>query len=131
MNTVIKMEPRDEPIELTNASRSEMYNQPMVSQPLNIPTIIPMSQNPGRPLENHYEEDKRMDRHERDRTERLERPERIDRPERTDLGGMGTPIGKKLCHFFLSLLHNFFSSFLGYRFFSSNTFSIFDFFFSS
>lgn len=74
--TVIKLEPRDEPMELTsNSSRTEVYN---VNQPLNIPTVIP-TRNPE-----NYEEEKQ-------RTEKLERPERVDRPERSDLA---PPIGQ-------------------------------------
>lgn len=76
-HAVIKLEPRDEPMELTNNSnRTEMYN---VNQPLNIPTVIP-TRNPE-----NYEEEKQ-------RTEKLERPERVERPERTDLGA--PPIGQ-------------------------------------
>lgn len=94
LNTVIKLEPRDEPMELTNPSRTDIYNQPIVSQPLNIPTVIPMSQiGTNRPAEGAYEEDKRTDKQEGERREKLERPERLDRPERTDLG-MGMPIGQ-------------------------------------
>lgn len=77
---LIKVEPHDEPIELT---KTDIYNQPVVSQPLNIPTVIPMSQ-AGR-MEGQFEEEKK---------EKLERPERVDRPERSDLGGMSTPIGQ-------------------------------------
>lgn len=94
LGTVIKLEPRDEPMELTNPSRTDLYSQPIVSQPLNIPTVIPMSQiGTGRPAEGAYEEEKRGDKNEGERREKLERPERLDRPERTDLG-MGVPIGQ-------------------------------------
>lgn len=94
LNTVIKLEPRDEPMELTNPSRTDIYNQPIVSQPLNIPTVIPMSQiGTNRPTDGVYEDEKRGDKQEGERREKLERPERLDRPERTDLG-MGMPIGQ-------------------------------------
>lgn len=96
LSTVIKLEPHDEPMELTNPNRNEIFGQPMVSQPLNIPTIIPMAQmqqqqQQSRSGDAHFEDEKRI---ERERTEKLERPERLDRPERTDLGTLGTPIGQ-------------------------------------
>lgn len=75
-HTVIKLEPRDEPMELTNSSnRSEVYS---VNQPLNIPTVIPTRNTDS------FDEEKQ-------RTEKLERPERVERPERTDLSAMGAP----------------------------------------
>lgn len=73
-NAVIKLEPRDEPMELTS-NRSEVYN---VNAPLNIPTVIPT-----RNVESYDEE--------KQRTEKLERPERVERPERSDLA---PPIGQ-------------------------------------
>lgn len=77
MNAVVKMEPRDEPIELTSSNRADLFNQSMTAQTLNIPTVIPMSQmQNNRNNEPIYEEDKR---------EKLERPERVERPERGDL----------------------------------------------
>lgn len=64
INTVIKIEPRDEPIELTNTQQQrEIYPQPIQNPPINIPTVIPMSQinqNPPRP--EPYEEEKRPER---------------------------------------------------------------------
>lgn len=94
MSTVIKLEPHDEPMELTNSSRAEIFGQPIMSQPLNIPTVIPMAQmQQSGGSRSGGEEDKRMGM-ERERTEKLERPERLDRPERSDLGGLGTPIGQ-------------------------------------
>lgn len=81
-NTVIKVEPRDEPMELTSQCRNEppqVYTG--MSQPLNIPQVIPMSQNIPQNLrhnnDSHYDEEQR-------RIEKLERPERLDRPDRMD-----------------------------------------------
>ncbi|KAJ8954139.1 hypothetical protein NQ318_005733 [Aromia moschata] len=92
-NTVIKLEPRDEPMELTNQSRGRAARP---AAPLNIPQVIPMSQQipPSmRQPENHYDEEKRMEKHERG--ERPDRPERVDRPDRQDVGPMvSTPIGQ-------------------------------------
>lgn len=96
LNTVVKMEPRDEPIELTNSNKSEMYNNqqqqpppPLLGpQPLNIPTVIPISSQ-QRP-QDHFDDtnnEKRMDRN-----DKLERPERLDRPDLTNM--MGTSIGQ-------------------------------------
>lgn len=88
-NTVIKLEPRDEPMELTNQSRNEPP-QPYgsMSQPLNIPQVIPMSQQIPPSLrqssDSHYEEEKKMEKLER--PERLDRPERIDRTDRSEMG---------------------------------------------
>lgn len=94
LNAIVKVEPRDEPIELTSSNRADLFNQSMTAQTLNIPTVIPMSQmqnsrnntnnnnnmnnnnNTNGGGENMYEEDKR---------EKLERPERVERPERGDL----------------------------------------------
>lgn len=52
-NTVIKIEPRDESIELTS-NRSDMYN---VNPPLNIPTVIPT-----RNAETSYEDEKQREK---------------------------------------------------------------------
>lgn len=93
LSNMIKMEPRDEPMELTNQSRNESFVNPQNQQPspLNIPTVIPSAQIPAtsgnncKPIE--FEEEKRI--------EKLERPERLDRPERTDLGPItSTSIGQ-------------------------------------
>lgn len=98
-NTVIKVEPRDEPMELTSQSRNEPpppYSS--MTQPLNIPQVIPMSQNLSQNLrhnnESHYEEEsRRLEKLER--PERIDRPDRIDRPERSDIGPLtSTPIGQ-------------------------------------
>lgn len=67
MNAIIKMEPRDEPIELTNNSQQrDMYAQAMQNPPLNIPTVIPMAQMQQQAMQradNQYEqEDKRPER---------------------------------------------------------------------
>lgn len=84
LSSVVKMEPRDEPIELTSSNKSEAYPQNLGPQPLNIPTIIPMSQ---QQRQESFEEEKR--------NEKLERPERLDRPERQDLSNlMATSIGQ-------------------------------------
>lgn len=88
LNSVVKMEPRDEPIELTNSNKSDIYNQPPLGpQPLNIPTVIPISSQQRQ--QDHFDDnnDKRMERN-----EKLERPERLDRPDLTNL--MGTSIGQ-------------------------------------
>lgn len=98
-NTVIKVEPRDEPIELTSQSRNEPP-QPYsgMSQPLNIPQVIPMSQTLPHNLrhsnDNHYEEEsRRLEKLER--PERLDRPDRVERPERSEMGSItSTPIGQ-------------------------------------
>lgn len=69
-----------------------------MQQPLNIPQVIPMSQNLPQNLrhnsESHYEEEsRRLEKLER--PERLDRPERVDRPERADMGPIAsTPIGQ-------------------------------------
>lgn len=90
-NTVIKLEPRDEPMELTNQNRNEMP-QPYgsMSQPLNIPQVIPMSQQIPPSLrqssDSHYEEEKKLEKLER--PERLDRPDRIDRSDRSEMGPM-------------------------------------------
>lgn len=81
---IVKIEPRDEPIELTNPNKSDIYNQPLGPQPLNIPTVIPISQ---QRQENHFDEDKRIERN-----DKLERPERLDRPDLSNI--MGTSIGQ-------------------------------------
>lgn len=71
INTVIKLEPRDEPIELTNNSTQqprEIYPPappPIQNPPITIPTVIPMSQVPQQPPTNRneqYEEEKRPER---------------------------------------------------------------------
>ncbi|KAK9746205.1 Atrophin-1 family [Popillia japonica] len=76
LNAVVKLEPRDEPMELTSSNRADLFNQSMTAQTLNIPTVIPMSQSMQNRNENMYEEEKR---------EKLERPERVERPDRGDL----------------------------------------------
>lgn len=84
----IKLEPRDEPIELTSSSSSrEVYGQP-----LNIPVVphVQPQQQPQQQLQRPEDDDKRLQ--EEKRIEKLERPERLDRPERSDLG-IATPIG--------------------------------------
>ena len=78
INAVVKLEPRDEPMELTNSSRSDLFNQSMTAQTLNIPTVIPMSQmQNSRPEQSHFADDEKR--------EKLDRPERVERPERNDL----------------------------------------------
>jgi arginine-glutamic acid dipeptide repeat-containing protein len=83
MNNMIKLEPHDEPMELTSQTRSENFSSSNTQpQPLNIPTVIPSTQLPptgGGNRSGDFDEEKQ-------RVEKLERPERIDRPERTDLG---------------------------------------------
>lgn len=80
---MVKLEPRDEPMELTNP-RQEVYSQNIVAQPLNIPTVIPLSQMQAQRPESHYEEEKRMER-----SDKL--PER---QERQELSMGSAPIGQ-------------------------------------
>lgn len=97
-NTVIKVEPRDEPMELTSQTRNEPSQYTGMPQPLNIPQVIPMSQNIPQNLrhnnDSHYEDEaRRLEKLER--PERIDRPDRIDRPERADIGPISsTPIGQ-------------------------------------
>lgn len=97
-NTVIKVEPRDEPMELTSQARNDhSQSYTGMPQPLNIPQIIPMSQNLPQNLrhnnESHFEEEsRRIEKLER--PERIERPDRLDRPERDVAPITSTPIGQ-------------------------------------
>lgn len=71
INTVIKLEPHDEPIELTNNANQqprELYQPQIQNPPITIPTVIPMSQQlqqNNRGENSQFEEEKRLERPER------------------------------------------------------------------